>query len=76
MAAEKGESDFGIHQESSAKFLDCTQRNVSDIIQKFKPHVIELTAKAVFKGPPARYRWAIESTLTIPFVPEDDTIEI
>lgn len=66
-AAGKDEPDFQVAQGYLAKELRCDQRNVSKIVKEFRDlGIIEQTADYVFKQSPARYRWALETTLPIP----------
>jgi hypothetical protein len=72
-SAAKGDSDFPIVQEFLAKKLGCSQPNVSAIIKEFiRLGIIELTREARFiEHQTARYRWTLETTLSIP-APSDD----
>jgi hypothetical protein len=67
-AAVMGEATFRIAQDHLARELHCSQRNISDIIGKFKKFgYIKQTKRGRYAdGIASEYRWAMAST--IPFV--------
>jgi hypothetical protein len=64
-AAEMGEATFRISQKHLARELGCKQRNVSDILAKFKKlgWLDQKTAGSYSEGMAAEYRWELESTI-------------
>ena len=66
-ASKNGEPDFQVAQGYLAKTLRCDQQYVSKIIKEFRDlGIIDQTVPYVFKQSPARYRWAIETTISVP----------
>jgi hypothetical protein len=65
----KGEPDFPLSQLEATKELSCSQSSVSGIVSFFQDHgIIEQTAAYKIHKTPARYRWALETTLPIPAI--------
>jgi hypothetical protein len=80
LAAGKGEADFMTAQGYLAEQLHCTRRNAGDILRGLRQlGIIEQTAEHdPLAKTPARYRWALETTLPIPVKagePESDLNE-
>jgi hypothetical protein len=73
-AAANGEPDFGASQKELARQERCDQTNISDILRKLRDDGVVVQTQPYKigngaggdKSSPARYRWAIETTLSIP----------
>jgi hypothetical protein len=64
IAADKGESDFGVSQSYLEKMLQCKRQSVAEMLEKLVSlEVIKMTAEHKPKLSPARYRWAVETTI-------------
>jgi len=75
-AAEKKEPDFRIAQKHLAKKIGCEQSSVCDIVTEFRERgAIQLTAEALYKQSPARYRWTLETTIPVPAMPKEEDQE-
>jgi hypothetical protein len=76
-AADAGEPDFAVSRKYLMEKLHCTGPNVTDILRRFRDDgILEQTKTHDHReGKSARYRWAIETTLSIPAMDQDQPIE-
>lgn len=74
IAADKGESDFGVSQSYLEKVLQCKRQSVAEMLEKLvRLEVIKMTAEHKPKVSPARYRWAVETTIPLPSASEPES---